>query len=75
MHRDALPFLGAFAGAASLVVAAIERIVAWARRIARALRARAPRLRPVPLPRAASTRATAFLAPLRLAARGPPLPV
>jgi len=75
MHRDALPFLAGFAGAASLVVAAIERIVAWARRIVRALRARAPRLRPVPLPRAASTRTAAFFASLGLAARGPPLPV
>jgi hypothetical protein len=75
MHRDALPFLAAFAAAASLVVAAIERIVAWARRIVRALRARSPRLRPAPLPRPASARVTAFLAPLRLAARGPPLPV
>jgi hypothetical protein len=73
MHRDALPFLAAFAGAASLVVAAIERIVAWARRIVRALRARPPRLRPAPLPRAASTRIVAGFAPLRLAARGPPL--
>jgi hypothetical protein len=73
MHRDALPFLGAFAAAAALVVTAVERIVAWTRRIVRALRARAPRVRPVPLPRPASTRAAAVLAPLRLAARGPPL--
>jgi hypothetical protein len=75
MHRDALPFLGGFAAAASLVVAATERIVAWARRIVRALRSRTPRLRPAPLPRPASARATAFLPPLRLAARGPPLAV
>lgn len=75
MHRDALPFLGAFAAAASLVVAAVERMVVWARRIVRALRRRTPRLRPAPLPRPASARGVAFLAPLRLAARGPPLPV
>jgi hypothetical protein len=75
MHRDALPFLAGFAAAASLVVAAVERMVAWARRIVRALRVRAPRLRPAPLPRPNAARAATLGIPLRLTARGPPLPV
>ena len=75
MHRDALPFLGAFSVAAGLVLAAVERLVAWARRLVRALCARPPRLRPATLPRPLSEPLVPSVAPRRFAARGPPLPV
>ncbi len=73
MHRNALPFLAALSIAAGLVVAAVERLVAWARRLVRALRARPPGLRPAPLPRPLGDLLVPFVAPRRCAARGPPL--
>jgi hypothetical protein len=72
LHRDALPFLAALSSAAALVVAAAERLVAWARRVVRALRVRSPHLRPAPMPRPARTLVRSRLADRRAAARGPP---
>jgi hypothetical protein len=73
VHRDALPFLGAFSIAAGLVLAAVEQLVAWARRLVRALRAREPRLRPAALPRPLGDLLLSFVLPRRYAVRGPPL--
>jgi hypothetical protein len=73
VHRDALPFLGAFSVAAAAVVAALERLAAWARRLVRALRSRRARLRPRALPRPASVLLRPSLAVRPCGARGPPL--
>jgi hypothetical protein len=73
VHRDALPFLAAFSAAATLVLAAVERLVAWARRIVRALRIRAGRLRPAALPRPSRLVWPRRLTAAEVSARAPPL--
>ena len=72
VHRDAIPLLAALSLVAVALVAAVEHLVAWARRTFAALRA-APRVRVVRprlrAPQALVPRAR-FVAPLT--ARGPP---
>jgi hypothetical protein len=58
VHRDAVPLLAALSAVAVAIVAAVEHVVAWARRTIARLRTRSPRGRPsvVAPPRAAPPR-------------------